>query len=96
MPAIMRDGKIIMETTSKIAMHPDEGGAPRKALGRSDLLAMFEDLAIEIISYFQVENPLARCIDPYLLRSHLKSQSQASSRMIRKFYVEEKIGIFVK
>ncbi|MDR1890905.1 MAG: UTP--glucose-1-phosphate uridylyltransferase [Puniceicoccales bacterium] len=94
MPAITYDGKIIMETKSKIAMHPDGHGGALKALGRSGLLAMLEDFGVEIISYFQVDNPLARCIDPYFIGSHVKNQSQVSSRMIRKLYPEEKVGVF--
>jgi UDP-N-acetylglucosamine/UDP-N-acetylgalactosamine diphosphorylase len=94
MPAITNDGKFIMETRSKIAMHPDGHGGALKALGRSGLLAMLENLGIEIVSYFQIDNPLARSIDPYLIGSHVKNQSQVSSRMIRKLYPEEKVGIF--
>ncbi|MDR1173580.1 MAG: UTP--glucose-1-phosphate uridylyltransferase [Puniceicoccales bacterium] len=94
MPAITSDGKFIMETRSKIAMHPDGHGGALKALGRSGLLAMLENLGIEIISYFQIDNPLARSIDPYFIGSHVKNQSQVSSRMVRKLYPEEKVGIF--
>jgi UDP-N-acetylglucosamine/UDP-N-acetylgalactosamine diphosphorylase len=94
MPAITYDGKFIMETTSKIAMHPDGHGGSLKALGRSGLLTMLENLGVEILSYFQVDNPLVRCIDPYFIGVHVKNHSQVSSRMIRKLYPEEKVGVF--
>ncbi|MDR2778759.1 MAG: UTP--glucose-1-phosphate uridylyltransferase [Puniceicoccales bacterium] len=94
MPAVTYDGKIIMETKSKIAMHPDGHGGALKALGRSGLLAMLENLGVEIISYFQVDNPLVRSIDPYFIGSHVKNQSLVSSRMVRKLYPEEKVGVF--
>jgi UDP-N-acetylglucosamine/UDP-N-acetylgalactosamine diphosphorylase len=96
MQAITYDGKIIMETKSKISMHPDGHDGVLKALGRSGLLAMLEDLGIEIISYFQIDNPLARYIDSYFIGSHVKNQSQVSSRMICKLYPEETIGVFTK
>ncbi|MDR1432974.1 MAG: UTP--glucose-1-phosphate uridylyltransferase [Puniceicoccales bacterium] len=94
MPAITAEGKIIMETTSRIAMHPDGHGGSLKALGRSGLLAMLENLGIEILSYFQVDNPLVRCVDPYFVGVHVKNQAQVSSRMVRKLYAEEKVGVF--
>ena len=94
MPAITQEGKIIMETRSRIAMHPDGHGGSLKALGRSGMLSMLENLGIEILSYFQVDNPLARCIDPYLIGLHAQRQSQVTSRMVRKLYPEEKVGVF--
>ena len=94
MPAISYDGKIIMETRSKIAMHPDGHGGSLKALGRSGMLAMLEERGIEILSFFQVDNPLVRCIDPYLIGLHVQNKAQVSSRMVKKLYPEEKVGVF--
>ena len=94
MPAITSDGKIIMETKSRIAMHPDGHGGSLKALGRSGLLTMLENIGVEILSYFQVDNPLVQCIDPYFIGLHVNNKSQFSSRMIRKAYPEEKVGVF--
>lgn len=94
MPAVDQDGKFIMETRSKIAMHPDGHGGSLKALGRSGALAMLDGLGIKILSYFQVDNPLVRCIDPYLIGLHVYHNSQVTSRMIKKLYPEEKVGVF--
>jgi UDP-N-acetylglucosamine pyrophosphorylase len=46
-----------MEKRSKISMYPDGHGEALKALGRSRLLGILEVLSVEIISYFQVDNP---------------------------------------
>ncbi|MDR1401722.1 MAG: UTP--glucose-1-phosphate uridylyltransferase [Puniceicoccales bacterium] len=94
MPAITCEGKIIMESTSRIAMHPDGHGGSLKALGKSGLLTMLENMGIEILSYFQIDNPLVRCIDPYFIGMHVKNQSQMSSRMVKKLYPDEKVGVF--
>ncbi|MDR1413375.1 MAG: UTP--glucose-1-phosphate uridylyltransferase [Puniceicoccales bacterium] len=94
MPAITCDGKIIMESSSRIAMHPDGHGGSLKALGKSGMLSMLENFGIEIISYFQIDNPLVRCIDPYFIGMHVKNQSQMSSRMVKKLYPDEKVGVF--
>jgi UDP-N-acetylglucosamine/UDP-N-acetylgalactosamine diphosphorylase len=94
MPAITYDGKIMMEAKNKIAMHPDGHGGSLKALGKSGLLTMLENSGVEILSYFQVDNPLIRCIDPYFIGLHIKNQAQVSSRMVKKMYPEEKVGVF--
>jgi UDP-N-acetylglucosamine/UDP-N-acetylgalactosamine diphosphorylase len=94
MPSITYEGKIIMETKSRIAMHPDGHGGSLKALGKSGLLTMLENLGIEILSYFQIDNPLVRCIDPYFIGLHTKNQAQVSARMVKKLYPEEKVGVF--
>ncbi|MDR3144165.1 MAG: UTP--glucose-1-phosphate uridylyltransferase [Puniceicoccales bacterium] len=94
MPAVSGDGKIIMESRGKIAMHPDGHGGALKALGKSGMLSMLENLGVETISYFQVDNPIVRCIDPYFIGLHAKNRCQVSSRMIKKLYPEERVGVF--
>ncbi|HEX2099448.1 MAG TPA: UTP--glucose-1-phosphate uridylyltransferase, partial [Candidatus Synoicihabitans sp.] len=49
---------------------------------------------IDTISYFQVDNPLVRCIDPAFIGWHLRHRSQMSSKMVPKAYPEEKLGHF--
>lgn len=49
---------------------------------------------IEIISYFQVDNPLIQCIDPAFIGFHLQNKSEMSSKMVLKKTVKEKIGVF--
>ncbi|MDR3274284.1 MAG: UTP--glucose-1-phosphate uridylyltransferase [Puniceicoccales bacterium] len=94
MPAIDFDGKIIMEARDRIAMHPNGHGGALKALGQSGMLAMLENAGVDTVSYFQVDNPLVRCIDPYLIGIHVKNQAQITSRMVKKLYPEEKVGVF--
>lgn len=94
MPAIDFDGKIIMEARNRIAMHPNGHGGALKALGQTGTLAMLENIGVDTISYFQVDNPLVRCIDPYLIGIHDKNKAQITSRMVKKLYPEEKVGVF--
>ncbi|MDR0680018.1 MAG: UTP--glucose-1-phosphate uridylyltransferase [Puniceicoccales bacterium] len=94
MPAIDYDGKIIMEARDKIAMHPNGHGGALTALGQSGMLSMLENAGVDTISYLQVDNPLVRCVDPYLIGTHAKNQAQITSRMVKKLYPEEKVGVF--
>lgn len=94
MPAVDPDGKIMLSSRSSIAMSPDGHGGSLRALDRSGALAQLEAEGIDTISYFQVDNPLVRCIDPAFIGWHLKSKSEMSSKMVPKAYAEEKVGHF--
>ncbi|MEO7597382.1 MAG: UDPGP type 1 family protein [Opitutus sp.] len=94
MPAVDFEGKILMETTGSIALSPDGHGGSLRALGRSGALDLMQREGIDILSYFQVDNPLVRCIDPAFIGWHIGKGSEMSSKMVPKAYPEEKLGHF--
>ena len=53
-----------------------------------------EENNIRVLSYFQVDNPLIKVIDPAFIGFHLQSQAGMFSKMILKAYLEEKVGVF--
>ena len=94
MPAIDLDGKILLSSKGSIAMSPDGHGGSLRALVRSGATQVMEEQGIEVLSYFQVDNPLIKVIDPAFIGFHLQSESGMSSKMIPKAYAEEKVGVF--
>lgn len=94
MPAVDTDGKIILESPSKIAMSPDGHGGALRALDRSGSLDEIASRGIEYLSFFQVDNPLVQVIDPTFIGFHVKSGSTMSSKMLSKAYEKEKVGHF--
>ena len=94
MPAVDFDGKILLETTGTIAMSPDGHGGSLRALERSGALDLMEREGIDILCYFQVDNPLVRCIDPAFIGWHVQRGSEMSSKMVPKAYAGEKVGHF--
>lgn len=94
MPAVDLQGKILLESKSSIALSPDGHGGSLRALDRSGALDLMEKEGINTLSYFQVDNPLVRCIDAEFIGWHLMRGSQMSSKMIPKAYAEEKVGHF--
>jgi UDP-N-acetylglucosamine/UDP-N-acetylgalactosamine diphosphorylase len=94
MPAVGFDGKILLETKGSIALSPDGHGGSLRALERSGSLDLMEREGIDTLSYFQVDNPLVRCIDPSFIGWHLRKGSEMSSKMVPKAYPEEKLGHF--
>ncbi|MDF1860280.1 MAG: UDPGP type 1 family protein [Verrucomicrobiales bacterium] len=94
MPAVDDDGKILLSGRGQIALSPDGHGGALRALVRSGSIREMEADGIDVISYFQVDNPLVRCIDPAFIGFHLLHDSELSSKMVPKAYAEEKVGVF--
>ena len=94
MPAVDFTGKILLETPDSLALSPDGHGGSLRALHRSGALDLMQSEGIDTISYFQVDNPIVRCIDPAFLGFHRAANSEMSSKMVLKAYPEEKVGHF--
>ena len=94
MPAVDNNGKIILSAKDTIAMSPDGHGGAFKALWQSGAIHKMETLGCDLLSYFQVDNPLVHCVDPAFIGFHVDAQSEMSSKMIAKNSPEEKVGVF--
>ena len=94
MPAVDFTGRILLESPGSLALSPDGHGGSLRALERSGALDLMQREGIDTLSYFQVDNPLVRCIDPAFIGWHVLRASQMSSKMIPKAHAEEKLGHF--
>jgi UDP-N-acetylglucosamine/UDP-N-acetylgalactosamine diphosphorylase len=96
MPAVDFDGKILLESRGSIALSPDGHGGSLRALERSGSVDLMASEGIDMLSYFQVDNPLVRCVDPAFIGWHLLRGSEMSSKTVPKAYPEEKLGVFCR
>lgn len=94
MPAVDFDGKIILEGKARLALSPDGHGGSLRALVRSGAVELMRREGIDTLSYFQVDNPLVRPVDPAFIGFHLEAGSEMSSKMLDKAYPKEKVGHF--
>jgi len=94
MPAVDFSGKILLESQGSLALSPDGHGGSLRALARSGALDLMASEGIDTLSYFQVDNPLVRCVDPAFIGWHLLGGSEMSSKTVPKAYPEEKLGHF--
>jgi UDP-N-acetylglucosamine/UDP-N-acetylgalactosamine diphosphorylase len=67
-----------------------------RALQRNGALDLMQREGIDTISYFQVDNPLVRCVDPAFIGWHLRKGADMSAKMVPKAYPEEKLGHFCR
>lgn len=93
-PAVDFEGKILLSSKDTIAMTPDGHGGALRALVRSGAVDTMKAAGIDIVTYFQVDNPIVQCVDPAFVGFHVLGQSELSSKMVPKAYALEKVGHF--
>ncbi len=95
-PSMDTNGKLILESKNSIFKNPDGHGGSLTALHTSGTLDYLKQQGIELVSYFQVDNPLVKILDPVFIGFHIKNEMLISSKAVAKAYAEEKVGVFVQ
>ena len=93
MPAVDSvTGKLLMDSTSSIALSPDGHGGTVSALERGGCLDDAVRRGIRHLAYIQVDNPLAQLCDPELIGHHLMAASDMTTQVVRKREPMERVG----
>ncbi|MCP4247431.1 MAG: UDPGP type 1 family protein, partial [bacterium] len=92
LPSFGLDGKILLVDKHRLALAPDGHGGSLKALATSGALQDMASRGVEIISYFQVDNPLVKPFDPLFIGLHAKTGSEMSSKVAAKVDDLEPVG----
>lgn len=95
-PSLDANGKLLLASPHSLFRNPDGHGGSLAALKTSGVLEEMRRRGIELISYFQVDNPLIKIIDPAFIGFHTLRGAQASSKAIKKVSANEKVGVFVR
>ena len=94
MQTIGYDGKLLLAAKGKLALSPNGHGGTLLALRTSGALDRMKSEGVELLSYFQVDNPLVPVVNPLFLGLHAIEQSQVSAIMLAKTGPFEKLGNF--
>ncbi len=94
MPAIRYDGKLMLARPYRPATSPDGHGGSLTAMRKSGSLEDMAERGVEVISYFQVDNPLVDCIDPVFIGLHSLAGAEMSAKALPKRDPMEKLGNF--
>jgi UDP-N-acetylglucosamine/UDP-N-acetylgalactosamine diphosphorylase len=92
-------GRLLLAEKDELAANPDGHGGSIRALHMSGALEDMKRRGVEHISYFQVDNPIVKVIDPVFIGLHAgapDSSAEMSSKMVPKAYAEEKMGVFCR
>jgi len=100
LPCLTFDGKIILETPSRVAVAPDGNGglyaALRTPLSSNPTLTVLSDLSKRNILYvhaYCVDNCLVRVADPVFLGYCIQKQSACAAKVVRKQSPTESVGV---
>jgi UDP-N-acetylglucosamine/UDP-N-acetylgalactosamine diphosphorylase len=93
LPALDEQGRILMADETTPFLAPNGHGGVLSGLRESGALDHAARRGIEVFSYFQVDNPLARPTDPLFLGLHAQAGAQMSSKVVRKRDAAEKVGV---
>ncbi len=99
MPSMTPEGKLLLEERGVLAVNPDGHGGALRALRASGAIEDMQSRGITQLSYFQIDNPLVRVIDPTFLglhAAHPGSSGEMSSKMVAKRNAGEKVGVFCR
>lgn len=93
LPALGDDGRILLAQKDQLFLAPNGHGGVLEALSTSGALRDMEQREVDLISYFQVDNPMVRPIDPMFFGLHRLSVSAMSSKVVEKVDADEKVGV---
>jgi UDP-N-acetylglucosamine/UDP-N-acetylgalactosamine diphosphorylase len=93
LPSLDPSGRLLLAPEGGLLYNPNGHGGVVEALRASGLLEKLACRGVEEIFYFQVDNPLVTVPDPVFLGFHRRARSQVSSKVVRKAYPEEKLGV---
>jgi UDP-N-acetylglucosamine/UDP-N-acetylgalactosamine diphosphorylase len=94
LPNFCFDGKILMADKDEIATSPDGHGGSLKALYASGALDDMKRRGIQYLSYWQVDNPMVKLVDPLFIGLHVMDGAEMSSKALKKAEPLEKVGNF--
>ncbi len=95
LPVRSLDGKILLADRHRIAQAPDGHGGTLTALQRSGGLERLLQSGIRYVSYFQVDNPLVKPLDPQFLGTAQRHGAEAAVKVTRKADPDEAVGVLV-
>jgi UDP-N-acetylglucosamine/UDP-N-acetylgalactosamine diphosphorylase len=70
---------VLLKDRSHLQLYPDGHGGMISAFKQSNLPKIMQSKGVEMISYFQVDNPLIDLLDPLLIGLHLAHASSSRS-----------------
>ncbi len=92
-PAVDFEGKVFLETKSKISTSPNGNGGWFVSLARNGLVDKIHEIGIEWLNIFAVDNVLQKIADPVFIGASIDNAVEVGAKVVRKAAPDEKVGV---
>jgi UDP-N-acetylglucosamine/UDP-N-acetylgalactosamine diphosphorylase len=96
LPALDAEGRALLSAPGRLASSPDGHGGLLRAFHEAGVLERLRARGIDVLTTFQVDNPLGRPLDPVFLGWFLERRASAAGKAVRKRDPGEKAGVFAR
>ncbi|KAK4503887.1 hypothetical protein PRZ48_004802 [Zasmidium cellare] len=96
LPCISMDGKILLESKSKVAVAPDGNGGLYAALIGSGIVQDMEKRGVKHIHAYCVDNCLVRVADPTFIGFSAEKDVSIATKVVRKRNAKESVGLILQ
>lgn len=92
-PAADYNGKVYMESKSRIATSPNGNGGWFTSMAKWGVLDIAKKAGVEWLNIFAVDNVLQRIADPVFVGATIDAKASVGSKVVRKAAPDEKVGV---
>ncbi|ROT39553.1 UDP-N-acetylglucosamine pyrophosphorylase [Sodiomyces alkalinus F11] len=96
LPCISNDGKILLESRSRVAVAPDGNGGIYQALVVSGVLDDMRRRGVQHVHAYCVDNCLVRVADPVFLGFAAAKDVDIATKVVRKRNATESVGLILQ
>ncbi|CAH0513931.1 unnamed protein product [Peronospora belbahrii] len=96
LPCFTENGKLILETASRLARASDGNGGIYSAIKRNGLLSLLGEHNVQYLHVFSVDNALCKVADPVFIGYCIDQDADCANKVVWKSRSDESVGVVAK
>lgn len=96
LPVVDEDGRALLAGPGSLLLAPDGHGGLWPALVADGVLDRWAEAGVDVVVTFQVDNPLARALDPVLLGWMVERKATIVTKAVAKASPDERVGVYAR